>query len=707
MQKITIDQVDQIPLWKKLYDNPGSTWMHNKPNIDSDVTGEEPRWRALYNHPGCSWKLNTKIKTATCRMCWTKICGKMYSYVCSECFRHICSNCLENKDSSPIQARYVSQDQLIRGCYHIYHGFCPPYFVDEVYALQGGQDIAPRRDSLFARDKGIKRDQKAKKEEREARAATELAGQAAASKSESVARSSSRSLSPGESQRGAESGDDVFGPSIAAGRVPRGGTNRVNYRESSSKPAKPLPGGKILKLKVRDRNARQVNERAQRMDDIDGPSTKTREVDEGISATPDTTSNTTTRAPSPQGPVHLAGGATVIVGAGFVGLSIALELAKQTRLAGVDHAITVIDVRGSYCDLASSSCSGLISTYTLPDLMSPIAKLALQCWKQLTESAEFQTTTNFRLHTGLVVEKGGIPSLEARPSWYTGDGTETFTDSKEVYGKLDAQKLADWLYDECKEHGVCFNFDRRLGSVAGTDLQDVEVVTLEHPTDYQVPKERLVCQNVVIASGPWSTGILETTQMITNLEIDNHARFIEWIRVRQEDMTAVEDVGLILIDLAEKESTLQNDVIMTARISDGTIQVTCPRDNFANAAMYQIDALEPEPGVGRPMRRLQRLAKTVLNGEDTDMFTELNLVRGQDATSTSAGGLPIIDKIPHSVLRKVGISDRDERPCGVWLCFGFGMHGTTLAPGVARMLCQRMLTGQSEVDYYDFSIPAL
>ena len=85
--------------------------------------------------------------------------------------------------------------------------------------------------------------------------------------------------------------------------------------------------------------------------------------------------------------------------------------------------------------------------------------------------------------------------------------------------------------------------------------------------------------------------------------------------------------------------------------------------------------------------------------DDNTRYTE-----GSSLISSSSNGLPVIDTVPTSLLLNPTSSEALRQESGLWLCFGFGMYGTTLAPGAARALCRRMFGESSGMDDGNFNL---
>lgn len=82
------------------------------------------------------------------------------------------------------------------------------------------------------------------------------------------------------------------------------------------------------------------------------------------------------------------------------------------------------------------------------------------------------------------------------------------------------------------------------------------------------------------------------------------------------------------------------------------------------------------------------------------------MVDGRSLISTSSNQMPLIDKVPAKVLDERHEGE-DDSPLGIYLAFGFGRFGTTLAPGVATMLRRMICRDEDEIGTEEaFAFPA-
>lgn len=164
-------------------------------------------------------------------------------------------------------------------------------------------------------------------------------------------------------------------------------------------------------------------------------------------------------------------------------------------------------------------------------------------------------------------------------------------------------------------------------------------------------------------------------------------------------MDGAGDVGLSLAGgVPSTGKTLEVGIRMVSRPTTRIIQVSGWETGDRNTKVHPQYALQPNTG---RVREVRAAAAEYLDGIP-DIQED---ARGRSLTSTANGGNPIIDKVPVSGLGRMCDEELDRDPCGVWLCYGLGKHGTMLAPGAAHMLVSKMVGRPSEHDGYDFSLP--
>ena len=127
---------------------------------------------------------------------------------------------------------------------------------------------------------------------------------------------------------------------------------------------------------------------------------------------------------------------TVIVGAGVVGLFTARELAMQARQAGIAHHIVVVELRKSYCELASAHCAGFLSTRGLSEEWNALSSEAKEWWYEIVSSGEVRERFDFDPDTRYEVSKDGKVLESDLASWIKEDKKWSMSTDAHAIGRM-------------------------------------------------------------------------------------------------------------------------------------------------------------------------------------------------------------------------------------------------------------------------------
>ncbi|KAK4935191.1 hypothetical protein LTR28_010419 [Elasticomyces elasticus] len=165
---------------------------------------------------------------------------------------------------------------------------------------------------------------------------------------------------------------------------------------------------------------------------------------------------------------------------------------------------------------------------------------------------------------------------------------------------------------------------------------------------------------------------------------------------RNEPVTAValrveNDTTSRYVDLRGHED--RDTVFIADRSTDqAVLEGPCVRQEGTLLAPYQLGK-----EIGSKYLKMKIGLQTAINRS------------GRSFISESKDGLPVIAKVPASALgvRRGWINKTryDIRPFGVWVCFGHGGHGLTLASGSAKLMTSMILGAQPEIDCSPFALP--
>lgn len=236
------------------------------------------------------------------------------------------------------------------------------------------------------------------------------------------------------------------------------------------------------------------------------------------------------------------------------------------------------------------------------------------------------------------------------------------------------------------ELGVKFRFHQEVMTFDKTKNAQLLGAQIGSSLDGDNRSADIQCNNLIVAAGPWTTEVLRQLLPWTD-QPENNSQYYDWIRIPRINIRSYDNTGLLLRNTADGEGAIaaaqsRSREILVAAISRkrkaaGVIRTSARSQNI-------IDENESS--------RAKMLATAVVERFHDDNFTE-----GRALISTANNNLPIIGKIPSKVVdaRFEGV---DNNPLGIYVAYGFGKHGTTLAPGTAtlmrRMICRDEPVGE-------------
>jgi hypothetical protein len=333
------------------------------------------------------WEVNTKIKTCKCEPCSERV--RKWSVKCKECGRHLCSECLSSDSDRGTFEKKKAHDELYNGCWHRFSSNMNPEFAHL-------KRDPPKRLEEEQRARESKRkaaETKAAKAAKEAEAEAEEAANAEnAVKRPRQPSFDSSTASPASTTKADP--DDDYKPSAS-------NSTRLGSKRKRTTTDDPTPKSKIPKYT--DGETR-----------ITEPSGELQAPELDLS--------------------RLDGGRTVIVGAGFIGLAVAHQLALEASRLKVDHQITVIEARSGHCELASQHCNGFLSAAGVPQEWMPLVELSTEEWLKTIGEAGFDAL-GFSKGT-LVKVPGGGNQMENCPVWLKGDGSLSLAHDSKAMGRM-------------------------------------------------------------------------------------------------------------------------------------------------------------------------------------------------------------------------------------------------------------------------------
>ena len=374
----------------------------NPPSDRSDVSsGDSPP--VLDN-----WVRDEKTKTCKCEPCGNRV--RFWSWKCNECGRHICSECSDKDCEKSDWEKAVAYDHLHEGCWHQYRGNMnkrfykwkppPPKRTDEEQRALESKGLATSRKRSRTQSK-----RKASIPQEEDDAGSLLSGDTAPEDPE------------GEYQDQQPENVSVRSQSKITA------TKRKVYVEEDTET-------EIADDRQRNYPLRLKTDAVSTLFKHKALSANTSSAEIVALSTPHPVSESSIQVP------HLEGASTLIVGAGIIGLFIARELALATQRANIEHHITVVEVRESYCALASGNCNGFLTTSNMSEQWARIADMAKKSWQEIISSAENRRSLRFSANTLFELSETGAVNQDRTPSWLQGKSELSLLEDFDALGRM-------------------------------------------------------------------------------------------------------------------------------------------------------------------------------------------------------------------------------------------------------------------------------
>lgn len=379
---------------------------------------------------------------------------------------------------------------------------------------------------------------------------------------------------------------------------------------------------------------------------------------------------------------RLEGGQTVIIGAGIVGLFTAYELASRCEQDGIRHAITVVDIREEVASLASGLCAGFLTRRGMPKEQEwlSILKEAQQGWQDALSVAGSNDIGFIGENTFFAGVTTGDDEGESMPDWFKPRPTLHVSEDTESIGRIDTPRMAAWLKGRCNALGVDFQLGKILQAVeANTKGKGYRVSIRDHAEPFGDQSTKVSCTDIVIAAGPFSTYIAR--HVFNNNEktgLQNRCQEYVWLDLELDSPSAKDEVGFTA---QTTDAWSAGSITLFVRPGSEFIEIS--------AAARNTDCLNlgPSQALNVPEMGTQQLA---------DLAAQYLSPKYQRKLANASGGGAVVSvakaKRPYvGPLRMRTEKSADMREIQhVWLSYGYGRYGTTLAPGAARMVVEMM-----------------
>jgi hypothetical protein len=316
----------------------------------------------------------------------------------------------------------------------------------------------------------------------------------------------------------------------------------------------------------------------------------------------------------------------------------------------------------------------------------------------------------------------------------------------------------DYLYEECQNTGVAFRFGQEINRIEKSMRGQLQAVDVGSSKPSNNNETNISCHNIIVAAGAQTPEALD--DIITWLEpkttFENHTESYEWVRAPMDkvlDGEELQDVSLVIrggnnVVGKGKGKADDNPSALSILIPD-------PETNTILAATIADPASKPRfranPGadLSKSFTEAEKVARTYLkDGEliiptaaaaiaaeaaKSESKTKSNSSSDSDSSnsnstsssasksdpppktsgaatiSTSFSHAPLVTMIPWEIVDprvKETVTDDETtktkkiHQLGIYVAYGLGRHGTTLAPGVAKMVVSKVY-GDAEKEVKD------
>ncbi|KXT12814.1 hypothetical protein AC579_1817 [Pseudocercospora musae] len=400
--------------------------------------------------------------------------------------------------------------------------------------------------------------------------------------------------------------------------------------------------------------------------------------------------------------ISVASPSTVIVGAGVIGMFIALELAEKAYTCKITHDITVIDINSAPCKLASGHCTGIISTAILDEQWQPLLGVSLPLWEELLGDQNFRKSSGFN-------EKNFVMAVDesevGRPpvAWIREDTGFSCSPNEQAMGQIDPSKLAQWLYAHCTHFGVKFLFSTQPTALEQDKAGCITGLRVKSTMMANKRSGPIECSRLVLAAGPFTPSLLSTLFPHRQPALENNPRLYQWVQIKGAGLSKTSKAAAVM-ELPE-DARFQGPAQVAAR--KDLIEISRLYSAIPEYTLDHEDAIRERVGSSTALRLI---AAETLSLPGIHLADRRHTSQGVAIVSTGNGASPVVGKVPDWLVGGSGKASRASTGHefrGVWLAYGFGAFGTTLAPGVARLLSQLISGEEPEIDLFDFEVTEL
>lgn len=353
---------------------------------------------------------------------------------------------------------------------------------------------------------------------------------------------------------------------------------------------------------------------------------------------------------------HLDETTTVIIGCGIIGLLIAFELANKADTTGTSLRVVVLDVNEDACLLASEHCAGLLSLNGMDERWAPLNLDFMPRWQDIELARDPDLDINapqgLRIHVG---------------------------------------STAAWIKECCENLGVEFGFGIQAHGATQDRTGRISSVEIGHVAMSR-PTESIPCSNLIVAAGAFTTNVYARLFPNSHLSLENNVRQVQKLQLQDVDMRTTGNNGIIAASM--RSENYKGKLRIIADETEHSAEVFMTEKNGTDMPLAAQDALKHNKGSADSL--LNMASKHLVSSRDTNSLDVSNVSNmSRSAISTGTDGCPVIGKVPSQAL---GDSE------GVFLAYGFGKYGTTLAPIVGEIITQLVCREEPFINLSAFKI---
>lgn len=296
------------------------------------------------------------------------------------------------------------------------------------------------------------------------------------------------------------------------------------------------------------------------------------------------------------------------------------------------------------------------------------------------------------------------------------------------------------LHKQCIDMGVDFRYEQEIRRIEKSMRGQLQAVDINSSEPGSTKEVTLACHNIIVAAGAQTPEALD--DIVTWLEpkttFENYKQSYEWARTplgNASNGADLEDVSVVIRgdNLTNTGKGKASEISSSPSFSSFSILTAEPKTNTILAATIgkhtsprrftDVPGVNMEEVRKHEFSEAEKIARNYIKGGETaiptaacattannkkdksknaDKIEDENTPKttGSGTISTAFGHRPLIDMIPWHIVdprTKETVPEDKIRLLGIYVSYGCGRHGTTLAPGVAKTVVSKIF-GDKDAD---------